>query len=69
MLQDMHPKLKEVTGEIRLAGGEAPQRLLFATPAGDGPRWSLQLGDNPPASLALPEKVENITLFARYQLS
>jgi hypothetical protein len=27
---------------------------------------SLQLGDDPRASLASPEKVEGITLFARY---
>jgi hypothetical protein len=69
MLQDMHPKLMEVAGKIRLTGGQTSEPLRFEAPVGDGPRWSLQPSDNPPASLASPEKVADITLFARYQLS
>ena len=68
MLRELNPKLMEVAGKIRLAGNAPSQELPFKAPEGQSPRWTLQLEDNPPDVLQTPDKVEDITLFARYEL-
>ncbi|MEY6434255.1 hypothetical protein ABC977_17830, partial [Thioalkalicoccus limnaeus] len=68
MLRDLNPKLVEVTGKIRMAGAAPSLELAFKTPEGVGPRWTLEPTDNAPDVLGTPDKIADITLFARFEL-
>jgi hypothetical protein len=69
MLKSLNPTLKEVAGKIRMDGDSSSPVLPFQPPQGESPRWTLPLADNPPDVLQTPDKIEDITLFARYELS
>ena len=66
MLNELGPDLAEVVGKVRVVGGGF-EPLKFNPPQRDGSQWTVE-PDTPPPSLATPKDIEDITLFARFDL-